>query len=256
MKNDFLVVIPARYGSTRLEGKPLLPIRGKPMVEHVYRRAVDSGAKRVIVATDDRRIAVACEGFGAQAVMTRVDHPSGTDRLAEVAQLLDLDERQVVVNLQGDEPLMPPALIRELAQALLSRGDTEMATVATPIHSANDIFDPNVVKVVRDYAGNALYFSRAPVPWNREQFADPLSVSRVDGYLRHLGIYAYRAGFLMRYPGMAVVDIERHERLEQLRALWHGAKIFVVTTAMNPGPGVDTREDLRRVEQILGTECA
>lgn len=249
-----MVVIPARYGSTRLEGKPLAPIQGKPMIEHVYRRAVDSGARRVIIATDDRRIRDACESFGAEAIMTRADHPSGTDRLAEVAELLDLNDQQVVVNLQGDEPLMPPALIREVAQALLARGDTEMATLATPIHSVSEIFDPHVVKVIRDFAGNALYFSRAPIPWNRDQFAEPETASHAEGYWRHLGIYAYRAGFLMRYPGMAVVDIERHERLEQLRALWHGTKIFVTITASSPGPGVDTIDDLRRVERLLAQE--
>src|SRR5690606_4666497 len=234
---EFTVIIPARYGSTRFPGKPLVDIGGKPMIRHVHERALESGAARVLVATDDARIAAAAQGFGAEVVMTRSDHPSGTDRLAEVVEQLGLHDPAIVVNLQGDEPLMPPGLVRQTAEALAQRQEADIATLATPIVTRTDVFDPNVVKVVRDRDGYALYFSRAPIPWDRDNFkqADgPLTA----GYLRHLGIYGYRVSFLRRYPCLSEVELERAESLEQLRALWHGARIYVGVANELPGPGV------------------
>ena len=245
---EFTVIIPARYGSTRFPGKPLVDIGGKPMIRHVHERALESGAARVLVATDDARIAAAAQGFGAEVVMTRSDHPSGTDRLAEVVEQLGLHDPAIVVNLQGDEPLMPPGLVRQTAEALAQRQEADIATLATPIVTRTDVFDPNVVKVVRD--GYALYFSRAPIPWDRDNFkqADgPLTA----GYLRHLGIYGYRVSFLRRYPCLSEVELERAESLEQLRALWHGARIYVGVANELPGPGVDTPADLEKVAAAL-----
>lgn len=247
---EFTVIIPARYGSTRFPGKPLVDIGGKPMIRHVHERALESGAARVLVATDDARIAAAAQGFGAEVVMTRSDHPSGTDRLAEVVDQLGLHDPAIVVNLQGDEPLMPPGLVRQTAEALAQRQEADIATLATPIVTRTDVFDPNVVKVVRDRDGYALYFSRAPIPWDRDNFkqADgPLTA----GYLRHLGIYGYRVSFLRRYPCLSEVELERAESLEQLRALWHGARIYVGVANELPGPGVDTPADLEKVAAAL-----
>ncbi len=247
---EFTVIIPARYGSTRFPGKPLVDIGGKPMIRHVHERALESGAARVLVATDDARIAAAAQGFGAEVVMTRSDHPSGTDRLAEVVEQLGLHDPAIVVNLQGDEPLMPPGLVRQTAEALAQRQEADIATLATPIVTRTDVFDPNVVKVVRDRDGYALYFSRAPIPWDRDNFkqADgPLTA----GYLRHLGIYGYRVSFLRRYPCLSEVELERAESLEQLRALWHGARIYVGVANELPGPGVDTPADLEKVAAAL-----
>ncbi len=247
---DFTVIIPARYGSTRFPGKPLADIGGKPMIQHVFERASESGASRVLVATDDERIAAAARGFGAEVCMTSGTHRSGTDRLAEVVEREGLHDPAIVVNLQGDEPLMPPELIRQTAAALAQRPEADIATLATPIIAREQVFDPNVVKVVRDREGYALYFSRAPIPWDRDRFGQtdaPLAA----GYLRHLGIYGYRVSFLRRYPHLEEVELERAESLEQLRALWHGARIYVdIATAM-PGPGVDTPADLEAVAAFL-----
>lgn len=247
---EFTVIIPARQGSTRFPGKPLADILGRPMIQHVHQRALESGAGRVLIATDDERIAEVARGFGATVAMTRADHPSGTDRLAEVVEQQGLHDPEIVVNLQGDEPLMPPALIRQVAAALAQRPDADMATLATPIVERAEVFSPNVVKVVRDRTGYALYFSRAPIPWDRDGFGQsegPLTA----GYLRHLGIYGYRASFLRRYPGLSEVELERAESLEQLRALWHGARIYVDVANDLPGPGVDTPADLDKVVAIL-----
>jgi 3-deoxy-manno-octulosonate cytidylyltransferase (CMP-KDO synthetase) len=264
----FSVVIPARYASSRLPGKPLADIGGRPMVLHVLDRALQAGAESVVVATDDVRVQQAVEAAGHRALMTSPDHQSGTERLVEVAETLGWDDDTLVVNVQGDEPLIDPALIREAARQLILHDDAVMATLAHPIHDHADFINPNVVKVVADEAGYALYFSRAPVPWPRDAFAayDPAwalahsgSESFRDrqpmphefGALRHIGLYAYRAGFLRTYAGLASSPLERHEMLEQLRVLWHGYRISLGITPMAPAPGVDTPEDLARVRSLF-----
>jgi 3-deoxy-manno-octulosonate cytidylyltransferase (CMP-KDO synthetase) len=248
---EFIVAIPARFASTRLPGKPLLPIAGEAMIVHVVRRALEAGASDVIVATDDERIAAALEGSGVRVAMTRGDHASGSDRLAECAEHLGWPDATIVVNLQGDEPLAPPGGIRAVAAAL-AQGDAPMATLATPIRSVAELFDPNIVKVVRGASGDALYFSRAPVPWPRDAFASDRSVLP-DGtpFLRHIGIYAYRAGFLRRFAALPRTPLERIESLEQLRALEHGFAIAVREAPEEFPPGVDTAEDLAHAERLL-----
>lgn len=249
----FKVVIPARYGSQRLPGKPLLTIAGKPMVQHVFERACESGADEVVIATDDPRIEAAARAFTADVCMTSAAHASGTDRIAEVVALRAWDEDTLVVNLQGDEPLMPPALLSQTANALVTHAAADMATLAVALDVPAQLFDPNVVKVVTDREGYALYFSRAPIPWKRDLF-DPGVAPQpawIDGVRRHLGIYAYRAGFLAGYARLAVSPIERAESLEQLRVLWNGGRIAVDTAAEMPPPGIDTAEDLARVTAAL-----
>jgi 3-deoxy-manno-octulosonate cytidylyltransferase (CMP-KDO synthetase) len=222
------------------------------MIARVYQRAVGCGAVAVVVATDDQRIAAAATAAGAEVCMTRADHPSGTDRLAEVVDQLGLDDAAIVVNLQGDEPLMPPQLLQQVAADLGAHPDAAIATLAAPIEDADQVTDPNVVKVVCDRAGYALYFSRAAVPWQRDAMAREPSVAiDLAGFRRHLGIYAYRVGFLRRYSGWQPAPIERAEALEQLRALWQGERIHVVDAALPPPPGVDTEEDLVRVRMLL-----
>lgn len=248
----FVVVIPARYASTRLPGKPLRLLAGRPMIEHVCRRARASGADEVIVATDDERIAQAAREFGARACLTAQDHPSGTDRLAEVARRLDFPDDQVLVNLQGDEPLMPPALIDQVAHDLAHNPQAAMATIATPLFAAGEFFDTNVVKVVTDKAGFALYFSRAPIPWDRDLLHDNVKALPIGIVpLRHIGIYAYRVSYLRRYAQMRPCPLEQAEQLEQLRALWYGERIHVAEASQRPGPGVDTEDDLHIAEQLL-----
>lgn len=250
----FHVVIPARYGSIRLPGKPLLPLAGRSMIEHVYARARDSGAESVVVATDDRRIAAAVDEFGGQSCLTSAAHRSGTDRIAEVARLRGWDAETIVVNLQGDEPLMPSALLVEVAADLDRHAPASVATVAAPLESAEQAFDPNLVKVVCDAEGYALYFSRASIPWNREAFVDRSSLAPESyaGMRRHIGLYAYRVGFLRAYVDWQPSPLERVEALEQLRALWHGHRIHVGEAERAPPAGVDTADDLRRVEALLG----
>ena len=246
------IVIPARYASTRLPGKPLLPLAGKPMVQWVYERARASGAEEVWIATDDARIAQAAAGFGAPVCLTRADHASGSERLAEVVAQRGWPDEAVVVNLQGDEPLMPPALLDQVATALAADAGAAIATVCARIHAAAEVFNPNVVKVVRDDAGRALYFSRAPIPWQRDAWKDGARVLPEGAtFYRHIGLYAYRAGFLRRWPGLAPSPLEQAESLEQLRALWHGFAIAVIDSAELPGPGVDTPEDVPGVERLL-----
>lgn len=244
----FHVVIPARYASTRFPGKPLADLAGWPMVRHVVERGRESGAARVIVATDDSRIETACRDLEVETVRTRPDHPSGTDRLAEVAEQLGLADEAVIVNVQGDEPLMPSAFIRQVAEALEQHPGTPIATLVTPLNSIDELRNPNVVKAVRDRSGHALYFSRAPIPWDRDHDGVP---ERLAGWWRHLGIYAYRAAFLRRYPTLEPAPIEETESLEQLRALWHGLRIHAGTVSGDAGPGVDRPEDLERVRQYL-----
>lgn len=242
----FIVIIPARLASTRLPNKPLADLGGKPMVVRVAERAALSGAERVIVATDHDDIAAACIAHGVEVCMTRADHPSGTDRIAEVARALALAPDAVVVNLQGDEPLIDPALLAATASRI--GPDVPMATCAHPIDTVADVFNPNVVKVVLDKHENALYFSRATIPWDRDGFAASRAALPA-GYrpLRHIGLYAYSNAFLQTYPGLAASPLEAVEALEQLRVLWHGYPIAVHITDSAPPAGVDTPEDLARV---------
>lgn len=245
---SFSVIIPARLASTRLPNKPLADLGGKPMVVRVAERARASGAARIVVATDHADIAAACAAHGVEARMTRADHPSGTDRIAEVAHALGLAPDEVVVNLQGDEPLIDPALLAACAGRIAP--GVPMATCAHPIDNVADAFNPNVVKVVLDKAGRALYFSRATIPWHRDAFA----VSKESlplGYapLRHVGLYAYSNAFLQAYPTLEPAPLESIEALEQLRVLWHGYPIAVHVTASAPEAGVDTPEDLARVRR-------
>ena len=247
----FRVVIPARYASSRLPGKPLADIGGRPMVLHVLERALQAGAESVVVATDDARVQQAVEAAGHQAMMTSPAHQSGTERLVEVAETLGWPDDVLVVNVQGDEPLIDPALIREAARQLVLHDDAVMATLAHPIHDHADFVNPNVVKVVADQAGYALYFSRAPIPWPRDAFAAQQAMPHELGALRHIGLYAYRAGFLRTYAGLAPSPLERFEMLEQLRVLWHGHRISLGVTPVAPAPGVDTPEDLERVRALF-----
>jgi 3-deoxy-manno-octulosonate cytidylyltransferase (CMP-KDO synthetase) len=247
----FRVVIPARYASSRLPGKPLADIGGRPMVLHVLERALQAGAESVVVATDDVRVQQAVEAAGYQALMTSPDHQSGTERLVEVAETLGWDDDTLVVNVQGDEPLIDPALIREAARQLVLHDDAVMATLAHPIHDHADFINPNVVKVVSDEAGYALYFSRAPIPWPRDAFAAQQAMPHELGALRHIGLYAYRAGFLRTYASLVSSPLERYEMLEQLRVLGHGYRISLGITPIAPAPGVDTPEDLARVRSLF-----
>jgi 3-deoxy-manno-octulosonate cytidylyltransferase (CMP-KDO synthetase) len=251
----FIVAIPARYGSTRLPGKPLREIDGIPMVVRVAQRAVQAGAAQVVVAVDDARIADALAGqAGIDICMTRADHASGSDRLAECALHYGWSADSIVVNLQGDEPFAPAAGIRAVAQALAG-DEAPMATLATPIIDAEELFDPNVVKLVRAANGHALYFSRAPMPWARDAFAgDRHSLPSGLPFLRHIGIYAYRAGFLDRYTRLSRTPLEQAESLEQLRVLEHGHAIAVRLTPEPFPPGIDTQADLERAEQWLRTQ--
>ena len=247
---SFIAIIPARFGSSRLPGKPLADINGKPMVVHVMERALESGAKRVIVATDHPDVAKAVEAAGGEVCLTRPDHESGTERLAEVIELCQFADDEIIVNVQGDEPLIPPVIIRQVADNL-AKSEAGMATLAVPIETAEEAFNPNAVKVVRDARGYALYFSRATIPWERERFA--VSKETVgDTFLRHICIYAYRAGFIRQYVKWEPSQLEHIELLEQLRVLWYGEKIHVDVAKAIPSVGVDTAEDLERVRAILG----
>jgi len=246
---SFIAIIPARFASTRLPGKPLVDIHGKPMVVHVMERALESGADRVIVATDNEDVARAVEAAGGEVCMTRADHQSGTERLAEVIEKYNFSDDAVIVNVQGDEPMIPPVIIQQVAENLV-QSDVGMATLAVPVTSAEEAFNPNAVKVVRDASGCALYFSRATIPWDRERF----STSREtigDHFLRHIGIYAYRAGFIRRYVTWEASPLEQIELLEQLRVLWYGEKIHVDVAKAIPSVGVDTPEDLTRVRAAM-----
>ena len=252
-RTRFTVLIPARYASTRLPAKALADIGGRPMVVRVAERALASGAARVVVATDDSRIATAVAAHGFDAVMTRATHATGTDRLAEAAALLGLAPDEIVVNVQGDEPLLAPALMERVAHLLAQRDDAAMATACHRIIDAAEGFNPNVVKVVLDARNYALYFSRATIPWARDAFAAN-SGAIPDGLplYRHYGLYAYRVGFLRRFPALAIAPIERFEALEQLRALFHGSRIVVAIAEGTPAPGVDTEADLIRVRGLVG----
>lgn len=243
----FTVIIPARYASTRLPGKPLADIHGKPMVVRVMEQAIKSGASRVIIATDHPDVAAAVIAAGGEACMTNPDHQSGTERLAEVIDTYGFSDDEIIVNVQGDEPLIPPEIIRQVAHNLQG-SQANMGTLAVPIHSAQEVFNPNAVKVVMDKDGYALYFSRATIPWDRDQFAKSKETIG-DTFLRHIGIYAYRAGFIRRYIAWDASPLEKIEMLEQLRVLWYGEKIHVAVAEKAPGAGVDTPEDLELVRQ-------
>ena len=239
----FHVIIPARYASSRFPGKPLAEIAGKPMVAHVCARAAQSGAASVHVATDDERIAAAVRAAGHKALMTRADHPSGTDRIAEAADALGLDDKEIVVNVQGDEPLIAPRLIAQVANLLHELKDASVSTACHAIHEEASLANPNVVKVVLDGKGYALYFSRSQIPYPRE---------KGGAWYRHAGIYGYRVGFLRRYSALAPAPLEKTEALEQLRVLWHGYRIAVAVSEMEIPPGVDTPQDLEAVRRMAG----
>jgi len=249
---DYRVVIPARFASQRLPGKPLKDICGKPMIQHVWERAREAGPSEVVVATDDPSIKTACESFGAVALMTSPNHASGTDRIAEVAALRGWGGDDIVVNVQGDEPLIPPAAIEQVARMLNARRDAQMATLCTPIHCLDEYLDPNVVKLVRRDDGSALYFSRAPIPWVRDgAVADIASQTRCQESLRHVGIYAYRTAALHTLAITPACLLETIEKLEQLRALFIGFTILTEVAVEVPGPGVDTQQHLDEVRRLI-----
>ncbi len=253
---SFTVLIPARLASSRLPDKPLADIAGLPMVVRVAQRAEQSSAAQVVVAADSARIADACSAHGVRAVLTRADHPSGSDRLAEACEQLGLDGDDVVVNVQGDEPLIDPGLIDAVGALLGQRRDASMSTAAHPITSVGEFTNPNVVKVVLQADGLALYFSRAPMPWWRDGFAQGVDALPDPAPLRHVGIYGYRAGFLRAFPRLPQAPLETCEALEQLRALWHGHRIAVHVARQAPGAGVDTPEDLERVRRLFAGGAA
>ncbi|MCP3868250.1 MAG: 3-deoxy-manno-octulosonate cytidylyltransferase [Gammaproteobacteria bacterium] len=249
---DFKVVIPARYGSSRLPGKPLRDIAGKPMIQHVYERAEESGAAETVIATEDHRIEEVALGFGAEVCMTSAEHKSGTERIAEVSRTFGWDERTIIVNLQGDEPAMPATLLIQVARDMDTHPDASVTTLSAPIIDREQLFDPHVVKVVTDARGYALYFSRAPIPWHRDEFIDEEKPLPSDTeFRRHIGLYAYRADFLVRYVEWPPAPLEQAESLEQLRVLWHGERIHVSLAQVDAAHGVDTPEDLRRAEKTF-----
>ncbi len=250
MSSRFKIVIPARYASTRLPGKPLLNLNGKPMIEHVYQCALQAGAEQVVIATDDERIVDAAKKFSADVCLTSADHQSGTDRLAEVCQQYQWHDNKIVVNLQGDEPLTPADILQQVAHNLDKHPEAGMATLSTPITQNEDIFDANIVKVISNHNNMAMYFSRANIPFYRDD-NDALTDEQVSVYQRHLGIYAYRVSFLKNYSQLAECKLENIEKLEQLRALYHGIAIHVEQAKSLPGPGVDTPEDVQKVCQLL-----
>ncbi len=252
MTLSFKVVIPARFKSTRLPGKPLLDIAGQPMIAHVCQRAREAEAEEIVVATDDKRIFDKVNELGFQAVMTDINHQSGTERIHEVAELLGWDDDDIVVNLQGDEPLIPPAYIKEVALALGNQNKAGITTLAAEIIDAEEVFNPNLVKVVLDHQSYALYFSRAAIPWDRDSFSkNEGKISKAMPYLRHIGMYAYTVEFLKNYCSWQPSILESIESLEQLRILWYGQAILVKTVVKTPEAGVDTQADLERVEKVL-----
>ena len=251
---NYKIVIPSRFGSSRLPGKPLKDIAGKPMVWHVYQRALETkiGADNIVVATDHQGIFDVCSKVGMQVVMTREDHESGTDRLAEVAGEMNWADDEIVVNLQGDEPLIPPALIEFTAQTLIDAPQAGMATLGCPITTEQEVRDPNCVKLVADATGRAMYFSRAAIPFARDGFdANLFANSPRAPWLRHIGMYAYRVNTLKQLSQLPVAQVEDLEKLEQLRALWNGIQIQVAAIESAPGHGVDTPEDLERVRKLI-----
>jgi 3-deoxy-manno-octulosonate cytidylyltransferase (CMP-KDO synthetase) len=249
---SYTVIIPARFASSRLPGKPLLDIGGKPMIQHVWERALDSDANRVVIATEDQRVFDACQGFGAEVVMTLASHESGTDRLQEVVSQLKLTDEEIVVNVQGDEPLIPQAAIAQVAENLAAKPAAGIATLGEVITDIEVVFNPNAVKAVTDTQGYALYFSRAPMPWCRDDWAgDELSLPAGAPFLRHIGIYAYRVGFLHEFVRWPMGILESFEKLEQLRAMENGVRIHIAKACVDIPGGVDTEADLQKVRSIL-----
>ena len=248
---DFHVIIPVRYDSTRLPGKALVDIAGKPMIQRVYENALNSKATDVVIATDDKRIADAAESFGATVCMTSSDHVSGTERLSETVLALGYEDDEIVVCLQGDEPLIPGKVISDLAEDLSEHNNVKVASVCQPMTDVDELFNPNVTKVVINQRGYALYFSRAPIPWERDTFTDKKEVLLNGHHFRHIGLYAYRVGFLQEYLEWGPCDAEALESLEQLRILWHGGRIHMLVTKNNLPSGVDTEVDLKRVRTFF-----
>lgn len=249
---SFTVVIPARYESTRLPGKPLADIGGKPMIQWVYEQSLQAGAEKVVVATDDARVESAVQAFGGVVCMTSSEHESGTERLAEVVKVMNIPDDHVIVNVQGDEPLIPPAIITQVASNLAS-SQAPMATLAVEISHEDEVFNPNAVKVLTDKDGYAMYFSRATIPWDRDNFANGGKVI-AQPLMRHIGIYAYRAGFINTYINWEPTALEKIESLEQLRVLWYGEKIHVEVAKQAPPAGVDTPEDLEVVRKLIANQ--
>lgn len=247
----FKVIIPARFASSRLPGKPLLDIAGKPMIQHVFERAKESQASEVLIATDNEQIMHVAREFGADVCLTRADHPSGTDRLAEVVSKRGFSDNDIIINVQGDEPCLPASLINQVANDLLQHPDADIATLYSQINQEKQVFDSNVVKVVMDNLGYALYFSRAPIPWMRDHFDQQSTLPPKLPHYRHIGLYGYRASFLKHYSELSPCILEKEESLEQLRALHHGKKIHLSAAEISPGHGVDTEEDLQEVRKLL-----
>ncbi len=247
---DFHIIIPARFGSTRLPGKPLVDIGGKPMIQHVVERSWKSGAKSVMVATDDKRISDVVAGFGGESIMTSTEHQSGSDRIAEAATLRGLDRDAIVINVQGDEPDMPAALIRQVARALYDNPDASMSTASAELDDESQVLDPSVVKVVVDRNQYAMYFSRATIPWVRDESSLSISADASRFVRRHLGIYAYHVGYICDFARRSPCQLEDLEKLEQLRALWAGDRIKCVHAVESPGPGIDTLDDLERIRKL------
>ncbi|MCC2522391.1 3-deoxy-manno-octulosonate cytidylyltransferase [Vibrio coralliilyticus] len=249
---SFTVVIPARYESTRLPGKPLADIGGKPMIQWVYEQSLQAGAEKVVVATDDARVESAVQAFGGVVCMTSSEHESGTERLAEVVKVMNIPDDHVIVNVQGDEPLIPPAIITQVANNL-ANSQAPMATLAVEVSHEDEVFNPNAVKVLTDKDGYAMYFSRATIPWDRDNFANGGKVI-AQPLMRHIGIYAYRAGFINTYVNWEQTALEKIESLEQLRVLWYGEKIHVEVAKQAPPAGVDTPEDLEVVRKLIANQ--
>jgi len=260
LKERYNIVIPARYASSRLPGKPLLEIAGKTMLQHTYERACSSDADKVLIATDDKKILNSARLYTDDVVLTSKDHQSGTDRLAEVVNLQEWDDETIIVNVQGDEPLILSEHIKQVADLLANHVDAGISTLSYRIQTMAELFDPNVVKVVTDREGYALYFSRAVIPWNRDEFGDKSKLRVIDlpkntDYFRHIGLYAYRANTLKQYSSLKTVSLEQAESLEQLRAMYYGIKIMVGETDKQPGHGVDVLSDLKQVEQLIQSQC-
>ncbi|GKT11312.1 MAG: 3-deoxy-manno-octulosonate cytidylyltransferase [Thiomicrorhabdus sp.] len=252
---SFTVIIPARFESSRLPGKPLMNIHGQPMIQWTWQKAKKSGAERIIIATDSEKVKTVCEAFGAEVCLTREDHQSGTERIAEVIEKCELAKESIIVNVQGDEPMLAPVLIHQVAEGLEYNPQIPMATLCEPITSVETVFDPHAVKVSRNAANLAINFSRAPLPWSRDSFLSNVKTLPDNWhYKRHIGLYAYRAGFVQQYVEWPECDLEQVEKLEQLRVLWHGESILVLDALCDAGVGVDTPEDLEQVRQLLSAE--
>jgi len=254
---SFTIIIPARFDSSRLPGKPLMDIHGKPMIQWTWQQAQKSGAERIIIATECEQVKAVCEAFGAEVCLTGDQHQSGTERIAEVIDLAKISGDDIIVNVQGDEPMLPSELIHQVAGGLEDHPEIPMATLCEPIEDVATVFDPNAVKVSRDFANRAINFSRAPLPWSRDSFAEANKTLPENwAYKRHIGLYAYRAGFVKQYVAWPECELEHVEKLEQLRVLWHGEKILVLDALCDAGVGVDTPEDLDKVRVLLANNNA